>query len=112
VTETKNATEKRASDRRFYNEIYWFLTIGLLACVIAIVMLPPRANKSLNLLRRERELHVEIQTKKHQVRVFEKAIESVENDPVYREAVFREQLGVKKPREVYLDVAPAAARTR
>ena len=51
------APEKRASDRRFYNEIYWFLSIGLLACIVAIILLPPRASKSLTLLQRERQLH-------------------------------------------------------
>lgn len=100
------APEKRASDRRFYNEIYWFLSIGLLACIVAIILLPPRASKSLTLLQRERQLHAEIEGKRHRVEVFEKAIESVENDPVYREAVFRKQLGVKKPHEVYLDAPP------
>ena len=94
----------------FYNELYWFVTIGLLACLVGLLILPPRASESISLLQKEQRLHRELEDKKHEVEVYKKAIESVENDPVYREGVFRDRLGVKKAQEVFLDPPPKRTR--
>ena len=97
-------------DKRFWNELYWFLVIGLCAWILAGLVLPDRVVGTLSLLSHEKKLNREIQDLAHKKAVIEKAIEAMENDPIYQEGVYRKRIQVKRPGEEYIEPAPSLFR--
>ncbi len=95
---------------RFGNDLYWFGLIALGAWIIAGWVLPPRLVNTLSLLYHEKTLAREFRELAHQKEVIEQAIESMENDPIYQDGVYRNRLKVKRPSEEYIEPAPPLFR--
>jgi hypothetical protein len=93
-------SEPRAAEsRRFWNELYWFAAIGVAAATLALLVVPGRLAAVIEMRRRERGLDRELRAIEARERVYSKAIEAVENDPYYREGVFRALLQARRPGE-------------
>ena len=97
----KDSVQRRGPS--FWNELYWFTALGLVGWMIAAWMLPPRIASTAQLLHRERTLLAQLKALRRREDVLEGAISAMENDPFYIEGVLREQLGVKKPGEKFLE---------
>ncbi|MBI4584022.1 MAG: hypothetical protein HY717_08370 [Planctomycetes bacterium] len=106
--ESDNSAQR--GEGRFWNEVYWFGLIALGAWIVAGWALPPRLVDTLNLLNQERKLAREIRELARQKEVIEQAIESMENDPIYQDGVYRNRLRVKRPSEEYIEPAPPLFR--
>lgn len=91
---------------RFWNELYWFVVLGAVAWIVGWIVIPPRALRSLSLLEKEQQLEQGLERARHVERVYENAIDAVENDPYYREGVYRQRLGVTRPGDEVLPAAP------
>ena len=87
----------------FWNELYWFVAVGLAGWILAALMLPPRVAATAQLLRHERVVLAQIEELRRREDLLEGAATAMENDPFYREGVFRKRLGVKKASEEYLE---------
>jgi hypothetical protein len=94
----------------FWNELYWFVAIGLLGWIVAALVLPPRVASTAQLLRQERQVLADIQALRRREDILEGAASAMENDPFYREGVFRQRLGLKKDSEEYLEQNPSPIR--
>ena len=103
---TAAAGRTHGREGRFWNELYWFVVITLMAWTVGALAIPPRALETLALWKEELRYRNELQAARLKERTFEQAIDSAENDPYYREALFREQLHVKRGNEIYLAPAP------
>jgi len=109
-TPTKDITPAGAKDMTpageprptFWRDLYWFGLICLGAWIVAVAILPPRLARN----RRSYELEKALQGVNAQLaekeRQYEAAIAAMENDPYYREAVYRHVLQVKKSDEEFL----------
>ena len=86
-------------ERRFWNELYWFSIIAMVAWIAVLWIVPPRALETVYLMRRERNLVNQIAEIEHEKLIFTKAIEGMDSDPYYREAVYRMRLGETRPGE-------------
>ncbi len=86
----------------FWNELYWFVAIGLAGWIVAAMVLPPRVADVTQLLRQERRVLADIRALQEEEGLLEGAVSAMENDPFYREGVFRARLGRKKDTEEYL----------
>ncbi len=91
----------------FWNELYWFAALGLAGWMVAAWMLPPRVASTAQLLHQERNVLAQLKALRRHEDVLEGAISAMENDPFYIEGVLREQLGVKKPGEKFLELPGA-----
>ena len=87
----------------FWNELYWFIAIGLVGWIVASLLLPPRISNTVQLLRQERSVLADIRAIQEQENILEGAVSAMENDPYYRIGVFRARLLVKKENEEYLE---------
>src|SRR5688572_22127273 len=99
---TRDPSETPESTRRepsFWNELYWFVAIGLLGWILAALILPPRVAGTIKLLQEERRVLADIQGLREKEEVLWGAASAMENDPFYREGVFRKRLGLKKESE-------------
>jgi len=94
----------------FWNELYWFVAIGLLGWIIAALILPPRVAGTVRLLQEERRVLADIQSLREKEEILFGAASAMENDPFYREGVFRKRLGLKKDSEEYLQSPPLPIR--
>ncbi len=94
----------------FWNELYWFVAIGLLGWIIAAIVLPPRIAGVTGILRQERRALADIRVLQEQENLLEGAVSAMENDPFYREGVFRVRLRIKKDSEDYLERPPFPVR--
>ena len=103
-SEPPPSTQKPARGN-FWRELYWLVVICLLGGTIAIAVLPARAARHRSLLELERQILLRTARLEHEERELEAAILSLENDPFYREAVYRHVLGVKRSTE---DFEPTA----
>ena len=99
-----------SSEPSFSNELYWFVAIGLAGWILAALVLPPRVAATAQLLRYERRLLADIRALHQREDVLEGAATAMENDPFYREGVFRKRLGLKKESEEYLEPGPHPIR--
>ncbi|MGH9361203.1 MAG: hypothetical protein ACRD2T_04745, partial [Thermoanaerobaculia bacterium] len=80
----------------FWNELYWFVAIGLAGWILAALLLPPRVAGTAHLLQEERRVVADIRRLRDLEDLLEGAATAMENDPFYREGVFRKRLGLKK----------------
>jgi len=94
----------------FWNELYWFVAIGLLGWILAALILPPRVAGTVQLLKEERRVLADIQALREKEEILWGAASAMENDPFYREGVFRKRLGLKKDSEEYLQTPPLPIR--
>jgi hypothetical protein len=94
----------------FWNEIYWFLAIGLIGWTLAALVLSPRIAGTRQLLEKERRVVADLKGLQEEENVLEGAVSAMENDPYYQEAVIRTRLGLKKKNEEYLELPPPPAR--
>ena len=94
----------------FWNELYWFVAIGLLGWILAAMILPPRLAGTVKLLQEERRVLADIQQLREKEEILWGAASAMENDPFYREGVFRKRLGLKKESEEYLQTTPPPIR--
>jgi hypothetical protein len=86
----------------FARELYWFALISLGTWILGVYLLAPRLAKSRQSVEFERELEVSVSQLALKEREYEAAIAAMENDPFYRQAVYRSVLGVKQGEEVYI----------
>jgi hypothetical protein len=86
----------------FWEEVYWFAVVTLLGCGLALWMLPPRLARNRSALEIEEDLVGTVAALQTMERKYEAAIAAVENDPFYREEVYRALLKVKKKDEEFL----------
>jgi len=86
----------------FWQEIYWFVVITLLGSGFAFWMLPPRLARNRTALDMEEGLQGTVAALENMEKKYEAAIAAVENDPFYREEVYRALLKVKKKGEEFL----------
>ena len=86
----------------FWQEIYWFTVITLLGCGFAFWMLPPRLARNRAALDIEEGLQGTVAALDDMEKKYEAAIAAVENDPFYREEVYRALLKAKKKDEEFL----------
>ena len=94
----------------FWREVYWFAIIALVSITVALLVLPPKAVEYRSLSLMEAELKAENEILDEQQKRLDAAIPAMKDDPLYREAVFRKMLGVKKNDEVFLDEGDNADR--
>ena len=94
----------------FWREVYWFAIIALVSITVALLVLPPKAVEHRSLSLMEAELKAENGILDEQQKRLDAAITAMKDDPLYREAVFRKVLGVKKNDEVFLDEGDNADR--
>jgi hypothetical protein len=101
--------KKRMPDHRygkppsFWNELYWFVAIGLMGWILAAMLLPPRVAITSQLLKEERRLTADLRELTEKENLLDGAVSAMENDPFYREGVFRARLSLKKESEEYLE---------
>jgi hypothetical protein len=104
------ASAERPPRPVFWKELYWFAVISVFGVTLALAVIPPRAGR----LRRLHDLQAQLETRERTLerreRALEAAIDGVENDRFYREAVYRNILGVRKKSEEFLDLPPAVLR--
>lgn len=103
------STAWRSRESNFFRELYGFCVIGLLGVGVALALVPARARKYRELLELEASLEArqaELDDAGHKLTA---AIQSMKTDPVYREAVYRKVLGVKRHDEEFLSPTPDAA---
>ena len=86
----------------FGRELYWFALICLGTWILAVSVLSPRLARNRKALEIEKGLEGVISQLSAKEKEFEAAIAAMENDPYYREAVYRALLGVKRSDEVFL----------
>jgi len=87
----------------FWSELYWFVALSLAGLTVAILVLPPRVASTVQLLRQERAALTSLREIEEREDILEGAASAMENDPFYREGVFRKRLGLKKANEEYLE---------
>ena len=87
------------SSPRFWNELYWFMTIGLGAFILALLYLPSRAEDTLALLEKESELDRQIEQTNLDTLRYEKGVEAVEQDPYYRANIYRDRMRLVRENE-------------
>ena len=97
------SAETAQKGQSFWNELYWFVAIGLAGWILAAMVLPPRVASTAQLLRQERNVVADLKSIQEMENILEGAVSAMENDPFYREAVFRKRLGLKKNTEEYLE---------
>ena len=86
----------------FWKELYWFLVICLGGWTLAMVTLPPRLARNRSAFETAGELERVVRRLENLEKEYEAAIAAVENDPFYRDEVYRNVLGVKKSSEDFL----------
>ena len=96
-------------DSLFWNELYWFFIVGLGAWIIMSLVLPQKTVETLKLLSREKEVIAELEGAQWQEQARIEAIEAMENDPFYQEAIYREVARVKRVFEEYLEPPPSSS---
>ena len=79
-----------------------FVCICLAGWILAVAVIPPKAQRYWSLAQLEAQLKSRRATLKKRVELLKGAIYSIETDPFYREAVYRSVLGVKKKSEEFL----------
>lgn len=106
-----NGNSQDASSRvgprgRFWNDLYWFAVIAIGAWIVGVLILPHKAAETVELLRKERETRVRLESLERQEKVLLSATEAIQNDPIYREGVIRNLLGLKRISEEFLVPPP------
>ena len=96
------APAPRGRSPAFWKELVSFATVCLGAYIVALLVLPPRWTRYQRLRQLEHELVEICDELEGEERRYEAAIIAVENDPFYREEVYRRVLGVKKRNEEFL----------
>ena len=94
----------------FWNELYWFLAIGLFGWILAAVVLPPRVAKTAQLLQEEHRVSADLEDLRRREDLLEAASSAMENDPFYIDGVVRKRLHLKKPNENYVETPAPAGR--
>ena len=100
-----NKSEKRATSRRFWNELYWFVTISLVGIMIALWVIPPRALESLSLLKKDTELERDVAEARLQTEILRAAKTAAQSDPYYRDRLRRASLDVKREGEEVIELS-------
>ncbi len=100
-----NRSEKRAKSRQFWNELYWFVTIGLVGGMFALWVIPPRALESLSLLKKDIELEREVVETRLQTEIIRAAKTAAQSDPYYRDRLRRASLDVKREGEEVIELS-------
>ncbi|MBN1441908.1 MAG: hypothetical protein JXA90_04315 [Planctomycetes bacterium] len=88
-------------DRVFFRELYWFVVICLAGATVALAVLPPRARKYWTMVELEERMLTRNNELREEARVLRARRQSL-SDPLYRGAVIRKILGLKKNSEEYL----------
>jgi len=83
-------------------EVFNLVVICLLGLLVAILILPQRLEPYLQTRMVEENLRQTVAGLDHRQKEYEAAIHAVENDPFYRDEVYRHVLGVKKKTEKVL----------
>ena len=83
----------------FWNELYWFLLLGLGASILALNYLLPQAEETLALLEKESDLDRQIERTELDILRYEKGVEAVERDPYYRANVYRDRMRILRENE-------------
>lgn len=86
----------------FWKELYAFALIGLGTWILGVVLIAPRLARSRQTVEMELELESTVLGLAEKERQYEAAIAAMENDPFYREAVYRAVLGVRRTDEIYI----------
>ena len=100
-----NKSEKRATSRRFWNELYWFVTISLVGIMIALWVIPPRALETLSLLKKDTELERVVAEARLQTEILRGAKTAAQSDPYYRDRLRRASLDVKREGEEVIELS-------
>ena len=96
------AGRRRADPPSFAKELYWFALICLCGWVLAVSVLSPRLARDRSSRVVEAELRQAVQQLDKLEKEYDAAIVAVENDPFYRDEVYRNILGVKRDGEEFL----------
>ena len=94
------------AEPRFWNELYWFTIICLGAWIVAMIVLPPRLERHRRLAEFETDLRLSVSALRAVEQQYEAAIMAMENDPFYRDEVYRAVLGIKEKDEEFLEILP------
>ena len=98
--------ESDSSRPVFWKEMYWFAVICLGGWILAMAVLPPRLARNRSALDMESGLRRTVARLSRLEKEYEALIPAVENDPFYRDEVYRKVLGVKKNNEEFLKNSP------
>ena len=98
-----DSRQRSRKEPSFWKELYWFTAICLGGMILALAVLPPRLSRQRQMLELEAELRTSVEDLKEKEEEYEQAIMAMENDPFYREEVYRTRLGVKKENEEFLE---------
>ena len=90
----------------FWKELYWFALICLGAWIVAVAILSPRFARNRKAYETEDELRRVCDELARKEGEFQAAIEAMENDPYYRDGIYRWVLKVKKSDEIPLKSGP------
>ena len=93
----------------FSKELFWFALISLGGLILATAVLPPRLARNRSALDMEEDLRSSVTKLSGLEKEYEALIQAMENDPFYRDEVYRKVLGVKKNNEEFLKKAPRAS---
>ena len=96
--------EERNSARSpvFWKELHEFAVICLCGWIIAFLVLPPRLEKRRLVGQMESELEATVSALQVRKEQYEAAMLAMEEDPFFRDEVYRAVLGVKKKGEEFL----------
>jgi hypothetical protein len=86
----------------FWKEMYWFTVICLGGWILAMAILPPRLARNRSAADMENDLRRAVAHLSKLEKEYEALIPAVENDPFYRDEVYRKVLRVKKTNEEFL----------
>jgi len=102
--------ESPARGASFWNELYWFVAIGLVGWIVASIVLPPRLSEMARFLQQERSALADLRTLQEQESILEGAVTAMENDPYYRNGAIRARLGIKRNDEEYIQLPNRSGR--
>lgn len=77
------------------------------AAVLILVIFLPTFSKKQKLLEKNRQYRAQIQDLKQQIATLSEEKRNLEEDPVYRERVAREKMGLVRDGEVIFKITPA-----
>ena len=108
---TRSGSAGSAGESRpvFWKELYWFALICLGAWILGVYVLTPRLARSQKSVELERDLVRIVRGLSEKEQQYQTVIAAMENDPYYREAVYRAVLGVRKKNEKFLKTGPVVS---
>ena len=90
----------------FWRELYWFVVLCLMGWILALAVLPPKAERLATTRSIEEETRARVESLTLRELQYRQAIEALDDDPFFRGEVFHVVLGWHKDGEERLDAKP------